>query len=84
MARYASSVVIAGFLGTENLKDTYKGEPVADAIIKMSYEASHRLGDPLVLILGEKFVDKGWRKHDREYIALKKDVKNILKHYIAE
>jgi len=52
MARYASSVVIAGFLGTENLKDTYKGEPVADAIIKMSYEASHRLGDLLVLILG--------------------------------
>lgn len=50
----------------------------------MSYLASNMIPDPLVMIFGEKLVNKGWRKCDRQYLEVKNNVRSVLNNHILK
>ena len=71
MVKYTSSVIVSGFLGMDSLKEKLRDRPLAESILKATFMATDSLKDPLLLLLGNKFLNLGWRKCDREFIGLK-------------
>lgn len=65
LAKYTSSIVISGFLGMDSLKDKFKDEPVSDCIMRLTVLALDLSNEPMVLIFGERLVNRGWKASHR-------------------
>ena len=84
MVYFTSSVVVTGFLGLEAIQEQYKDKSIVDSLLKLVELGANSLGDPLLLIFGEKLLKRGWRKQDREILNLLKDVNDILRSYVKK
>lgn len=64
LAKFAAASVVDAFIGIDSLVKS----DLAEKIVKtMDMGISLAIDDPLVLLFGEKFVNKKWRKADKEY-----------------
>jgi hypothetical protein len=57
--------VISGFLGMDALKEQLKGQSLAAAHLKLINAGMLTIKDPLILLFGEKLVQRRWRRCDR-------------------
>ena len=58
-------MVVSGFLGLDSLKETVRGMNFGDAMQELIVKGVQTATDPFLVFLGEKFLNKRWRKFDR-------------------
>ena len=84
MTKFTSSVVMSGFLGNDSLKEKIKGQSITESILKLSDWGFDALYDSLLLIFGQKLLNRRWRKFDKEFCELQDDINAVLKAYIKK
>ena len=57
---------------------------MTDAVLKLSNMGVELLNDPLLIIFGEKLLNRRWRKTDKEFCELKDGINQILHSYIEK
>ena len=57
---------------------------MTNQILKLSTMAMKTLKDPVLLMFGEKFLKKGWRQFDRDFLKQKNEVNAILDNCIRK
>lgn len=50
--------------------------------MNLSRMALQSTRDPIIMIFGEKLLKRGWRKVDKDYVTLEKEINTVLKAYI--
>jgi enamine deaminase RidA (YjgF/YER057c/UK114 family) len=65
MVEFTSTVVMSGFLGLDSMKEKIRGNTIQNQILEASRMGVRLCHDPLLLLLGMKFHDKGCRQIDR-------------------